>query len=171
MPNNPFKSERLTTEYVQDEDRLRLNLEDAQQERVTLWLTQRLLNRVIPALVKVLEEETSGTPQAQEVQAFTQEKAQLRAQRAISHEQPIPEAEESWLVTRVDLTPASRAIALVFWDNAGHSARLEMPRTAMRQWLSIVHELYVRAEWGRDKWPDWLAPLSNTPAKESSKLH
>lgn len=167
MADQEFKIERLTTEYVQEEDRIRLNLEDPMQKLTTLWLTQRLLNRMIPALVKVLEEETSGSPQARDLQAFTQQKAQ----REIEQEAPIAAAEHAWLVRRVDLTPRPKSITLVFSDNQSESARLEIPRTALRQWLSILRELYRRAEWSCEKWPDWLAPLSQTTETKDSQLH
>lgn len=167
MSNNVLKADRLTTEYVQHEDRIRLNLEDAQQQRATLWFTQRLLNRVIPALVKVLEEETSGSPQAEEVQAF----AQQRAQRSIEHEDPIAATDAAWLVRRVDLTPTKQQILLLFSDEAEESAKLKIPRTALRQWLSVLRELYRRAEWSSDIWPDWLAPLSQTDETVKTKLH
>ncbi len=167
MTDREFKIERLTTEYVQEEDRIRLNLEDPQQQRTTLWLTQRLLNRVVPALVKVLEEETSGKPQASDLQAFTQQ----RAQRDIEQEAPIPAAESAWLVRRVDMTSRPKAVTLVFGDNQSETARLEMPRTALRQWLSILRDLYRRAEWSCENWPDWLAPLSQTAETKDSQLH
>ncbi|HSG02293.1 MAG TPA: hypothetical protein VLA39_01050 [Marinobacterium sp.] len=167
MSNNVLKADRLTTEYVQHEDRIRLNLEDAQQQRATLWFTQRLLNRVIPALVKVLEEETSGSPQAEEVQAF----AQQRAQRSIEQEAPIAATDAAWLVRRVDLTPTKQQILLLFSDEAEESAKLKIPRTALRQWLSVLRELYRRAEWSSDIWPDWLAPLSQTDETVKTKLH
>jgi len=167
MSNTELKADRLTTEYVQHEDRIRLNLEDAQQQRATLWFTQRLLNRVIPALVKVLEEETSGSPQAEEVQAF----AQQRAQRSIEQEAPIAATDAAWLVRRVDLTPTKQQILLLFSDEAEASAKLKIPRTALRQWLSVLRELYRRAEWSSDIWPDWLAPLSQTDETVKTKLH
>lgn len=167
QPVQEFKIERITTEFVQEEDRIRLNVEDGSQQRTTLWLTQRLLNRVVPALVKVLEEETAGNPQASDLQEFTQQ----RAQRNIEQEAPVSAAETAWLVTRVDLTPNSKAITLVFGDGAKQRARLEVPRTALRQWLSILRELYQRAEWAPDKWPDWLAPLSQTTETKEKQLH
>lgn len=167
MTENILKAERLTTEYVQHEDRIRLNLEDAEHQRATLWLTQRLLNRVIPALIKLLEEETSGSPQAEEVQAFTQQ----RAQRGIEQEAPIAASEAAWLVRRVDLTPSKQRMLLLFSDEAEQSAKLEVPRTALRQWLSILRELYRRAEWNPDIWPDWLAPLSQTDETSKTQLH
>lgn len=167
MTDQVFKIERLTTEYVQEEDRVRLNLEDPQKHRTTLWLTQRLLNRVVPALVNVLEEETSGRPQASDLQAFTQQ----RAQRSIEQEAPIVAADSAWLVRRVDLTPSPKSVTLVFGDNESQRARLEMPRIALRQWLSILRELYARAQWSADNWPEWLAPVSQTAETKYSQLH
>lgn len=167
MSESNFKAERLTTEYVQEEDRIRLNLEDAEQQRSTLWFTQRLLNRVVPALVKLLEDETTGSPQSSELQAFTQQ----RATREIEHEAPISPASQSWLVRRVDVTPSKQRFLLLFSDEAAHRAQLEIPRTALRQWLSILRELYLRAEWPSEIWPEWLSPLSKADSSRETKLH
>ena len=42
--------QRCTTEYIATEDRLRLSGEIGTQSTVVLWLTQRLLNRLMPPL-------------------------------------------------------------------------------------------------------------------------
>ena len=41
---------RITTEYIDSEDRIRLTGQLASGDTVVLWLTQRLLNRLVPHL-------------------------------------------------------------------------------------------------------------------------
>ena len=48
--------QRITTEFVDAEDRIRLAGEDAAGEAVVLWLTQRLLNRLVAHLCDWLEQ-------------------------------------------------------------------------------------------------------------------
>ena len=44
--------QRVTTAYLENEDRLRLTGELADGDTVVCWLTQRLLNRLVPGLIK-----------------------------------------------------------------------------------------------------------------------
>lgn len=167
MTITDYKIEKLTTEYVQEEDRVRLNLTDPQSNRSSLWFTQRLLNRMIPALVKVLEEETQGQPQSSDLQAFNQ----AQAQQSIEQDSPVAPADSSWLVHRIDMTPSKTKVVLVFTDGDNTSARLDIPRKALRQWLSIVRELYKHAGWSTEFWPSWLKPLSGQDHPNKSRLH
>lgn len=57
--------QRITTEYIDHEDRLRLAGEDAQGQTTVLWLTQRLLNRLIPHLCQWLEQQGGNAPLAE----------------------------------------------------------------------------------------------------------
>ena len=72
--------ERCTTEYAEDEDRLRLSAELANGNTVVLWLTQRLLNRLVPHLVQWLEKQTAGVAAISSVQARTSNAMQGFAQ-------------------------------------------------------------------------------------------
>ena len=46
--------QRITSEYIEAEDRLRLTGEVGEGETETLWLTQRLLTRLLDHLLKWL---------------------------------------------------------------------------------------------------------------------
>ena len=46
---------RFTTEYVIPEDRIRIALERQDDTLVVLWLTRRLMVRLVPQILKVLE--------------------------------------------------------------------------------------------------------------------
>ena len=44
--------QRITTDYHEEQDRLRLTGEDFQHTTTVLWLTQRLLGRMVPHLCR-----------------------------------------------------------------------------------------------------------------------
>ena len=93
--------QRVTTAYVADEDRLRLTGELSDGDAVVLWLTQRLLNRLVPHLTAWLARQTgsfaSTVPPAIQsahhniVQGFAQQSA--RAQ--LKPEPPVRAASRS----------------------------------------------------------------------------
>jgi len=49
---------RITTEYSELEDRIQLRGEAESKQTVVLWLTQRLLSRLLPYLFAWLENRT-----------------------------------------------------------------------------------------------------------------
>ena len=117
---------RLTTDYVESEDRVRLIGETGPDATQVLWLTRRLLDRLLPPLLAWREKEAADTPRADVLQSFAQQaaRAQLEAQA------PVRAATDSpgWLVTHVALTPADEAMRLVFHGGDGSCATLMMPR-------------------------------------------
>ena len=54
--------ERITTEYVEVEDRIRLTGESEDNQTIVLWLTQRLLTQIISHLLGLIEKQ-SPTPE------------------------------------------------------------------------------------------------------------
>lgn len=62
--------QRFTTEYVEIEDRIRLAGETAPGHTVVLWLTQRLLARLLPHLLQWLEQQTGATIRGDILQGF-----------------------------------------------------------------------------------------------------
>ena len=75
--------QRITSEYVENEDRVRLTCEVETGATEILWLTQRLLIRIVNHLLQWLEQQTSvATPEALKdkqaadlVQGFAQQTA------------------------------------------------------------------------------------------------
>jgi hypothetical protein len=57
--------ERITIEYIEHEDRFCLNGLLATGEAIKPCLKQRLLNRLIPHLFSLLEQQTGNTPLAE----------------------------------------------------------------------------------------------------------
>jgi hypothetical protein len=153
---------RVTTEYIEEEDRLRLLGEIAPGQSLALWLTQRLARRAVPVLTRRLDQQADEPSTASQlVQSFAQEAAvqSLPPQPAVS---AVPN-QENRLVHTVDITWNGKDIRLTF-KSRDHAAGLNLTIESLRQWLSIVHGQWVRAGWPVDIWPAWIV---STPADRS----
>jgi ABC-type transporter Mla MlaB component len=164
--------QRITTEYSEAEDRLRLTGELAAGEVLTLWLTRRLLNRLVPHLTAWLEQQTGNAPLAEVRQGMAQQKAssELEPQAPVR----VDVQAQGVLIHSVDLKAAQAAVALVFKNADGQElARLHLQTKPLRQWLGIVHGQYVKAQWPTGVWPVWVeqAKVNAIPQARSAVLH
>lgn len=128
-------------------------VENSQQQTTVIWLTRRLLVRLIDAMVKAIESETQGRSESDTLQTFTQH----RAQQVQVEESPVRAVEGSaeWLINRIDLNVSDERLTLKLFSDEG-CATLPMPRVNARQWLNIMHRLFEVAEWHYERWPSWL---------------
>lgn len=151
--------QRLTTQYVDVEDRIRLSGEDAQGKVKVLWLTQRMLARLVPALCKTLA--PGADTRTDLLNSFEQQAAQAR----LAPQDPVPAASSSAasLVTRVDLTPTGQGLRLAFFAHDEEVAAVLMPELPLRQWLSILRQQYQAGAWPDDVWPDWTEAAPAAP--------
>ncbi|MCB2080233.1 MAG: hypothetical protein KDE55_21370 [Novosphingobium sp.] len=150
---------RISTTYVPREDRLLLSAVDMGGVQVKLWLTQRLMTRLVPALVDLIEKSVpKEAPAAARpaMQAMEQTKADLQRQR-MTPVRPEPAGEEH-LVTNIGLRSSKKSVAVIFmWgEDDAEKVGLGIDRTRLRQWLRIFHEAYGRAKWPMDIWPEWF---------------
>jgi hypothetical protein len=156
-------AQRFTTEFIDYEDRLRISTELPGNHVALLWLTRRLLDRLISHLAGLLERETAAAPVPQVQQSFAQQAAQVTHQQKSQEQPQTPvtphEAQtvQEWLVREVDLTPGQEGVSLRFRGVAPEQVvELGMPSLLLRQWLGIVHAQYRRAQWPLDAWPAWM---------------
>ncbi|WP_280188475.1 hypothetical protein [Delftia sp. PS-11] len=183
--------QRLTTAYVEEEDRLRISGEDGEGRTQVLWLTQRLLGRLVPHLCGWLEQqapvlEGDGAVHApaagesglarQMAQGFAQQAAQ--AQLAAQAPEPVAASVAGWLVNGVDMHATAQGVHLVLRGGqagqGGPEAAMALNAQALRQWLGIVHGQYVKAGWPLALWPAWMAqeaPLPGYGAGGAGVLH
>lgn len=154
--------ERFTTEYIEFEDRIRLSGELTQGETVVLWLTQRLLNRLVSHLTAWLEQQKGDSEHAQVLLEF-QQQAAIQALKPLVPVQT-PTDSQGVLVRSVDIASSAEAVQLGFKEQEGGPVlgRIVLPADALRQWLGIVHGQYLRGEWPTTVWPAWMA--TGTPA-------
>lgn len=176
--------QRITTEYVEAEDRIRLSGEGEEGQTLVLWLTQRLLSHVIPHLIGLIEQPSTSlsdnsqphVPASSLMQGF----AQQAAESELPPEPPVrtEAASELWLVQEVDIAPASEgALVLIFKrerDNAQQlsddgKAALSLEAKQLRQWLGIIHTQWQLAGWPLTIWPTWMD--EQTPSDTGKGLH
>ncbi len=116
---------RFTCEYIDREDRIRLLGETVEGTTVVLWLTQRLVLRLVPHLCEWVEKNstvagffTDHLPgQAQLWQGFAQQAAQaeLAPQTPVTLQPHAPR----WLVVEVDVNAKPEHISLCFKGDEG----------------------------------------------------
>lgn len=175
--------QRITTEYVEKEDRIRLSGETEDNKTIVLWLTQRLLSQVISHLLGLIEKQSPGLSQSGNTQApassLMQGFAQQAAQAELTPEQPVQTASssESWLIQEVDIALSPEgSLGLVFKRNIGAVAQqndegmatLNVEAKQLRQWLGIVHAQWQRAGWPLTLWPTWM---DEAPESAANPLH
>jgi hypothetical protein len=172
---------RLTTDYVDTEDRLRLSGDIAGGAPVAMWMTQRLALRLLPQLLQWLDSQIgaataqgsegrrSAAPEIQKqvVHGFAQEAAladltpQARVQAAAS---------EGWLIQSVDIARSDERVALVFRTADGRAAGLGVTAHELRQWLAIMRGVWLAAGWPDTPWPEWMKGEAR-PAERQIVLH
>lgn len=159
---------RLTTEYVDAEDRVRLTGASAQGQTQVMWLTHRLLDRLLPHLFAWLERRFGALPHADVLAEFEQQ----RALQAITHQSPVIAAQtQCYLVDAIDVTGQDEQLSLVFKCADAWAARLSLQPTSLHQWLSIVEQAYQRAGWSMSVWPSWMHVASARPSHAPVILH
>lgn len=163
--------QRITTEYTESEDRIRLSGEGEDGQTIVLWLTQRLLAQVIVHLLGLIEKQSpdlsttspSKTPKSSLLQGFEQQAAQAE----LSPELPVETvpSSQNWLIQEVDITlNPEGTLALVFKRDVGSKtaqsdtgkATLVVEAKQLRQWLGMVHVQWQRAGWPLALWPRWM---------------
>lgn len=145
--------QRLTTVYIDREDRIRLAGTSADGTFVTLWLTRRLLDRLIPHLILWLEGPHADLPRADVVLEF----AQQAALSQLAPQVPVAATEsQGRLVESVNITPGNDRIHLNFHPESGEPAGIGFAEMPLRQWLDILYRAYIIAEWPQSPWPEWL---------------
>lgn len=150
---------RVTTEYVPVEDRIRLSGETADDRTFVLWLTQRLLNLLVPQLTRWLEHYDAAASGADLFQEFAQHAAasSLTAEPAVQAASPA----SAWCVVTVDIATGSDGATLIFKsDGEAEIVALPLTSLALRQWLAIVRGQYLAAAWPTTVWPAWMNEAS-----------
>lgn len=171
--------QRITTEYVELEDRIRLSGELTSGDTVVLWLTQRLVNRLVPHLTAWLDRQVAPATSIPSVQAahhdIVQGFAQQAARAQLAPEPPVRASspQPGWRVDSVDIAQHEGAVVLTFKGEAQASATLTLAAQPLRQWLGIVYAQCLRGEWPTAVWPGWMAASASAQAagRSATLLH
>ena len=161
---------KFTTIYSAHEDRIRLAGHRADAGPVILWLTQRMVRRLLPPLISWLEKtDALVVGETETVQSFKQQVARATLRQQAPVQAPIES--ESWVVTAVDFASTPKVMRLTFKDIEDRSVRLMLTPEAARQWLNILHDATRKGEWPRDAWPSWIAQTAGGAAVVSGISH
>lgn len=163
---------RITTEYVEAEDRIRLSGETQDGTTVILWCPQRLLARLIPVLCERIEPRSGADPRKEALNAF----AQVAAVQELAPLPPVTVSRETcaYTVRAVTIVPGEEAVQLVlkeYEDAEGQRHSLTLRQGELRQWLAILHRQWRRAEWGERLWPHWVVEAQNRSVTAPALAH
>jgi len=166
---------RLTSEYIESEDRLRLTGEDQQGEALCLWLTQRLALRMISHLINLL---AKGSPEAlqnptqdDDTNDLLQGFAQDAATSNIEHQEAVDssKATKSLLVMEVDISCSPEGAVGFVFKNADDHVSLGFEAQQLRQWLTIMYAQWQTAQWPDQIWPQWIAKRETPDANSTER--
>lgn len=163
---------RFTTRYVVAEDRIQIAVEMKDGEVRVLWVTRRLFNRLLPALLRRVENGPGGamhpparpsaapSPRSDAVQRFNQQAATsgIKRQKGVSVPEGAPDQAMSYLVTSVDLRDSAKGVFLDFKGGETVLSTLTLGDDSLRQWLSVVKSQYDEGQWRERFWPSWMDP-------------
>ena len=154
--------QRVTSEYIESEDRIRLTAISNAEETIILWITQRLLLRLIAHFLGWLEKEAPEIARSSaignEAQSALQGIAQQSAVANLQNQSAVTANSESTtlMVKEIDIKMSEEAVLLVFKCDDDQKAELSFTVQQLRQWLGMIHHLWQLAEWPVSIWPDWI---------------
>lgn len=160
---------RFTTEYVADEDRMRLSVEFEDGSVRVLWLTRRLLDQLVARLVTQVDTAPlpggavqSNSTKLQVQQKFNQQAAvaSITQQKPVRATTPEQQAGPPALVTVVDMRTRKTVLHLDFKSGETLLAPIAFRKNALRQWLGVLYSRYQGAGWTGTAWPDWIKPAA-----------
>ena len=168
---------RITTKYMEIEDRIRMNAECSDGDYISLWFTQRLLIRLAKNCIEILDKQPSEVhkiPAADErphleVQSLMQQSATTESQK--EEEVVIKNNSQSYFIREIDIKHSSEGMVLVFREKEDKQAMLILNLEQLRRWLNIVCSIWRKADWPMEIWPDWVAVPEVEPSIDNKFLH
>lgn len=170
---------KITTRYDQSEDRFRITTLAEDESVRSLWITQRLLLRLIPTVLSWLDGIKTSNPQIDtQSQRFMNDFARQEALADLKPETPVSEESlgnpsystpsNKTLVHEITISYSDDSISLAFKDKENLCSKLDLTKKTARQWVLIIHSQWLLSGWTASVWPDWLnSPIS----KPKSEMH
>ena len=154
-----FRIQTFTARYDGIEDRLRFDAVDAHGGKQAIYLTRRLVDRVIPVLVSHLEGKTPGGVPADLAQGMSQSRARQTRQTGDTTP-PVVAASETptWLCRTLHIQKVEHGLTVIFTDDTGIDAIMPMVEANLRAVLDILLDLYAKAGWPTEAFPEWQKP-------------
>lgn len=166
---------KITTNYIETEDRFRIIGSASESNDLCFWISQRLLLRLLPPILKWTDEnqlkniQSDGASKSSINEFALQEARQRFAHESRPKDAPNSPTEllsTSLLLQEVDLKFFAQNIQLCLKHNGKNIASLSLTKLEARQWILIVHAQWTRSGWPMSLWPDWLTQPSLLSATE-----
>ncbi len=156
MSEKIFSIVTVTMQFDPLEDRLIMDCSDKSKNTQRLWLTRRLLDRLIPSLTDQLEVNSTNKISKELEQSFEQEKAEINKTKTESVK--LLKNNPSWLVTSVKVGKNRQEFKLLFIENENYQNKAEFVLAIpnLRQWLNALFKIYLKANWDTKFFPGWI---------------
>ena len=168
---------RITTEYSEQEDRIKLAGLTNNSQTVNLWFTMRLMSRLIIHCLSLLERNTpelEKTPTtSQQSRKTIQNFVQKSAEQQITEEKAVKVSADAptHLVIEIDVKQTENGVSLIFKGESQSVYDIFFNREQLRQWLGMLHAIWGKTGWQTQIWPDWMANDHNQPNSEEKSVH
>ena len=152
-----FAVQTFTARYDPIEDRVCLNAVDVDGGKQAIYLTRRLMDQIIPVVVKHLEEKTPKGVPSDVAQSMNQERVREARKTALPAEPVQVDLETPrWLCTTVQMSKRAAGLAITLADDTACTAQISLTDLHIRTVLDIFRTSYVKAGWDLRVFPDWL---------------
>ena len=122
-----------------------------------IFLTRRLVDRVIPVLVSHLEGKTPEGVPADLAQGMSQSRARQARQTGEATPAVAADTETpTWLCRTMHFQKADHGLNVIFTDDTQTNAVMPMVEANMRAVLDIFLDLYTKAGWPTEPFPEWI---------------
>jgi hypothetical protein len=161
---------RLTTLFDEAEDRLDLRLAGGETAGLRVWVTQRLMGRLLPSLFQLLESERAEAWRAARVTAMSRKPAAAGQPATL----PPVQAERigtTILAFEVDVRIGPDLLVMVWRSREGQEISVPFDHEMLGAWLDVLRRAYKLAGWPEPAWPDWMTMDVPTPRNTLALLH
>ena len=168
---------KVTSEFIEIEDRFRLSALTTEDEAVAFWLTQRLLTRLVAHLSKQIEIDSpqlSNAPAAGKASHPDSDRDRQISNRESFAEQSAVKIEKNIkpvLITEVDVQFGKNNLTLVLKSSNKSCASISFSFSELKQWLEILYTLWHRASWPISLWPQKLIDNSSIKQVSTNTIH
>ena len=171
-----YQIKRITSEYIDTEDRIRLIGQTEDGKTYVLWFTLRLTNRLVVHCLNLLVQfspEISKSAIDEQSRNDVQNLVQQSATRQIVEEPPVEVKSDSsnFLVQEIDVSYTPEGVLMTFRaaDNKGFELHIGLQQ--LRQWLAMLYVIWQKAEWPIEIWPDWMVENKTEQNLRESPIH
>lgn len=167
-----FIIQKITQRYDKKQDRISLIVQNAAAEVYILWATQRLLNPLVEALAKWVQEELKSAAKGRILpMVHPYEQSFSGGERKQGREEHQTRQLGEVLLTTVSLSRLSKGYQLTFRWDSDDAASIVLSGMELRRFMEILSRQYDAAGWSRQAWPTWLSAASYGMVTSQSILY